>query len=271
MCDCADGPTPVTDWARGDVVCCACGVVVEGHILDDTPTWAETAAPSPKRRRTGDAAGGKERKLRCVVDPKEASLMDGIKVIDHFVGRFGLSTTSAIATTAKELFTDLHAVKGVRSDTRQALAAAAVYYGCKMENAGRELRLVSQVCEVDAKALNAAASEYKESLHAQAYHPKLFAGLQAGKLIDMFLDRLRLPADQRRRVWRAAHALDESLVDLMDCGRKPRTICSGILYMAVQQEAIAGVTKKDITEACSVCQQTLDKVVTQLRASLTAA
>lgn len=266
MCDCADGPTPVTDWARGDVVCCACGVVVEGHILDETPTWAETAAPSPKRRRTGDT--GKERKLRCVVDPREASLMDGMKVIDNFVGRFGLSSTSTIAITAKELFTDLNEVKGVRSDTRSALAAAAVYYGCKMENSGRELRLVSQVCEVDAKALNAAASEYKEALHARPYHAKLFAGLQAGKLIDMFLDRLRLPTDQRRRVWRVAHALDESLVDLMDCGRKPRTICSGILYMAVQQEGIASVTKKDITEACSVCQQTLDKVVTQLRASL---
>jgi transcription initiation factor TFIIIB Brf1 subunit/transcription initiation factor TFIIB len=281
MCDCEGEPSPVTDWAGGDVVCCACGVVLEGHILDEAPEWRNHAAAdgghAADRSRVGAAdarlgtylergAGGKRRRLRDPTrDAREQALHDGLALVDRLVGAFGLSTTSNVAATARELFADLHEAKGVRSDTRRACAAAAVYYGCKLENVGRELRLVSQVCQVDAKALNSATSEYKAALADKPYHARLFATLQAGKLIDIFLDRLRLAPDLRRRAWRAAHQLDESLVDVMDCGRKPRTICSGILFVAAQQERIPGVGKKEITEACAVCQQTLDKVVAQIR------
>ena len=288
-CDCAGGPTPLTDWACGDVVCSACGVVVEGHILDESPEWRNhgggddhsredrsRVGPADPRGRLGTylATGVNKRMCRGLAgreDPKEVALTDGLKTIDRFVGFMRLSTTSTIAATAKELFTDLHEAKGVRGDNRRAAAAAAVYYGCKLENSGRELRLVSTVCQVDPRALNAATSEYKAELAAKAYYPRLFATLQAGKLIDVFLDRLvaggGLAAGRRKAVWRAAHQLDEVLMDGMDCGRKPRTICSGILFVAAQQEGVA-VGKKDITEACSVCQQTLDKVVAQIKATL---
>lgn len=287
-CDCADGPTPVTDWSCGDVVCSACGVVVEGHILDESPEWrnhgdehgredrSRVGAADPRGRlgtylATSDGSKRLCRGLAGREDPKEVALTEGLRTIDQFVGFLRLSTTSAISTTAKELFSDLHWAKGVRSDNRRAAAAAAVYYGCKLENSGRELRLVSAVCQVDPRALNAATSEYKAELVSKAYYPRLFATLQAGKLIDVFLDRLvaggGLRAEQRKGVWRAAHQLDEVLVDTMDCGRKPRTICSGILFVAAQQEGVA-VGKKEVTEACCVCQQTLDKVVAQIRAAL---
>lgn len=290
-CDCGDGPTPVTDWASGDVVCSACGVVVEGHILDETPEW-RNHGPEEDRSRVGAADprgrlgtylvvsgvsrhNGDKRVCRGLAgreDPKETALTEGLRTVDELLLALRLSTTGTIAATAKELFSDLHEAKGVRSDNRRAAAAAAVYYGCKLENCGRELRLVSDVCQVDAKALNVATSEYKAALGHRAYYPRLFATLQAGKLIDIFLDRLvaagRLPPEHRRRVWRAAHQLDETLMNTMDCGRKPRTICSGILYVAAQQENVTCIGKKEITDACDVCQQTLDKVVAQIRASL---
>lgn len=270
MCDCPEGPTPVTDWARGDVVCCACGVVVEGHILDETPQWHDHAADADSRRRRGSEASARPAKrARALEDPRELALNEGLDVLKELVVAMRLSTTGTVACMARELFADLHAAKAVRSDNRRAVAAAALYYGCKLENAGRELRLVSDVCGVELKALNAATSEYKASLADRPYYPRLFATLQAGKLIDIFLDRLRLAPEVRKRVWRAAHQMDEALVDIMDCGRKPRTICSGILYLAAQQERVTGVGKKEITEACSVCQQTLDKVVAQITAQIT--
>jgi hypothetical protein len=296
MCDCEAGPSTLTDWASGDVVCCACGVVIEGHILDEAPEWRSFAAdgPAEDRSRVGSAAnrwgqaalgtyldrpcgggagGGKRRRrVRDMgADPREESLRLGLHAIDTFVSNFGLSTNGTVACTAKELFSDLHELKPVRSDVRHASAAAAVYFGCKMENVGRELRLVSQVCQVDARALNAATSEFKASLADKPYAARLFVTLQAGKLIDICLDRLRLPPEERRRVWRAAHQLDEALVDLMDSGRKPRTLCSGLLWLALQQENIASVGKREVTEACSVCQQTLDKAVAHMRRMLAAA
>lgn len=297
----------MTDWARGDVVCCTCGVVVEGHILDETPEWRnhgdESCAPGcgggaagGDRSRVGPAdprgrlgtylavstfrgggRGGPQdpnkrlcRGLAGREDPREASLTEGLQTVDELALALRLPTTGTIAVTAKELFTDLHEAKGgVRSDGRRAAAAAALYYGCKLENTGRELRHVSEMCQVDPKALNAAVSEYKAALTSRPYYPRLFATLQAGKLIDIFLNSLEagggLRAADRRLMWREAHQLDEALVDAMDCGRKPRTICSGILYLAAQRLGIHTLGKKEITEACNVCQQTLDKVVAQIR------
>lgn len=281
MCDCGDVPTGplVTDWASGDVVCSACGVVVEAHLLDDGPEWhnhggdadRSRVGPADPRGRLGTVLDRRVVGRGVVGRDDEQSLTDGLRVVDELLGCLRLSTTCAVAVTAKELFGDLHEAKGVRSDARRAAAAAAVYYGCKLENVGRELRHVAATCGVDQRALNSATNEYKAELAARPYYHRLFAALQAGRLIDAYLDALvacgGVPAAQRRRVWRAAHQLDEALLDAMDCGRKPRTICSGILYVAARQEGV-DCGKKHVVEACRVCQQTLDKVVAQIRAAL---
>jgi transcription initiation factor TFIIB len=305
MCDCcpdaADAcPDVVTDWASGDVVCRRCGVVVEGHILDESPEWHNrehdafdksrvgqaarphgpqalnrlgtylAMAPASASGSAAPAAPARVKRLAaaaCREDPRDVALAEGLRLVERLVGDMGLSTSGVVATTAKDLFADLSEARAVRSDCRRALAAAAVYYAFKLQRADRELRQVSQVCDVGGKALNAAVSEYKEALRDKPYYPRLFAPLQAGRLIDVFLDRLRLQPPERKRVWRAATQLDEQLVHAMDCGRKPRTICSGLLYLATRQEA-GHVTKKSVAEACSVCQQTLDKVVAQIKACL---
>lgn len=291
MCDCGSVPgTTVTDWASGDVVCVMCGVVLEGHILDESPEWRHYAQDDghagPDRSRVGAAASrnggavagtyldlgqGKRRRLAAAaLDPHASTLREGLGLVESFATAFRLSTTSLIANTAKELFEDAHVARPSRADTRRPLAAAALYFACKLENTGRELRQVADVCGVDERALNAAADDMKAMLAGRPYHARLHSTLQAGKLVDIFLDRLSLKAEDRRRVWRAAQAMDGRLSRLMDCGRKPRTICSGLLWVALQDEAVAGVAKKDVTAACAVCQQTLDKVVAQIRDALAA-
>lgn len=277
MCDCAGGPTPITDWACGDVVCRECGVVVEGHIIDESPEWrvhegedyadkCRVGAASASLGTYLDGMGGGSRKRRRgpVLEPGEQSLRDGLRVVADFVGRFRQSSTGAIARTARMLFEDAHAVRPVRSDIRNPTAAAAVYLACKLEDTARELRQVAEVCQIDQKALNAATADLKVALRERPYHLRLYATLEASKLLDIFLDKLGLDPTDRKRAWRASQALAGRLRSLLDCGRKPRTICSGLLYVAMQDEGIA-TSKKDVTEACAVCQQTLDKVVAQIR------
>lgn len=275
MCDCAEGPTPVTDWSCGDVVCRACGVVVEGHIIDETPEWrvhegddyaskCRVGAASAALGTYLDGAVGKRRRRGPALDPGEQALRDGLRVVADFVARFRQPSTGAIARAARMLFEDAHAVRPVRSDTRAATAAAAVYLGCKLEDTARELRQVAEVCGVDSRSLNAATADLKAAVRERPYHPRLYASLEASKLLDIFLDRLGLAAADRKRAWRASQALAGRLRELLDCGRKPRTICSGLLYVAMQDEGIA-TSKKEVTEACAVCQQTLDKVVAQIR------
>lgn len=287
MCECGVSDSLVTDWASGDVVCTACGVVAEGHILDEAPEWnnhrgQDNGGGAQDRSRVGGPCvrgrlegtfldmgghGAKKRRRAPRPEPREMALRDGLCCVDRFVSSFRLSTSSAIAMTAKELFEDAHEVRPARSDTRHAVAAAAVYFACKMENTGRELRQVAEVCQVDPHALNAATDDLKQLLRGRPYHARMYSTLEAGRLLDIFLDRLRLDHGARKRVWRAAQAIDGKLRGGMDCGRKPRTICSGILFVALQDEAVS-ISKKDFTAACSVCQQTLDKVVEQIRAVL---
>ena len=290
MCDCGGaGPEAVTDWASGDVVCMRCGVVVEAHILDESPEWRyHDDAGTTSGCRVGQAkatmsttttrgsstyidvhAGARGTKRRRVGggEPREVALFDGLRLIDHYVAEFRLSPTSGIAATARELFEHAHEARASRSDTRHATAAAALYLACKLEGTGREVRHVADVCGIPPRALNAATADLKHLLRGRPYHARLHSTLEAGTLLDIFLDRLRLDPAIRKRVWRAAQALDGRVSRLMDCGRKPRTICSGLLWVAVQDEAV-GLSKKDVTAACDVCQQTLDKVVAQIRASL---
>lgn len=237
--------------------------------MDETD-WTELGRPHarPPKAKADPQTSARLDRLNSrlnAADSKEKALADGVALVERFVGDLGLSPSSAVACTAKELYTDLaHAKRGIRSDARSAAAAAAVYYGCKLERADRELRLVCAVCQVDKRAMHAATNEYKEALTSKPYYSRLFTALQAGSLIDMILDRLRLAPGLRKRVWRTAHALDEELVHVLDCGRKPRTLCSGMVYVALQREGVTCVGKKEVTEACGVCLQTLDKVVSQI-------
>lgn len=270
MCG-SPGPQPVTDWARGDVVCCGCGVVLEGQLLADTPDWdnSNNNGHGHGHSHGQHTRGHPNKRRKLVACDEEAPLLAGRQVVDAFVARFGQSTSSNVAGTARQLYTDVHAAKKqIRgADARSAAAAAAVYFGFKFEGVGREMHLVAGVCEVALKALHAAVSEYKDVLRDRPYYPKLFTRLHVGMLLDVCIDRLRLAAAQRKALWRTAHRLDEQLSACMDCGRKPKTLCSGVMWLAAHQEGIA-VDKKDVAAACLVCPQTVDKIAALLRSQL---
>lgn len=276
MCDCVGGvgrAALVTDWSSGDVVCSTCGVVVEGHIIDESPEWSFADGLVASRVGMPDAPLGtrlatrRTRKCAAVKDaPREIALREGLAQVDAFVSQLRLSVTGAVAVTAREVFRDYDDTKGVRADNRRHVAAAAVYFACKIERVGRELRLMSAVCDVDRKQFNAITAEFKECLIDRPYHEAMFRGLRPADLLDIFLDRLRLPPDVRKRVWSTAAALGRNLGDLEDCGRKPRTLCGGMLWVALRRLGV-DVSKKRVSEACAVCQQTLDKVAALIEAA----
>lgn len=261
MCDC--GPVPddaalVTDFSSGDTICVRCGVVVESHVLDESAEW-KTAEVEDKRRRPPPPKHAKWR----AAEPADA-VAEMMRVIDMCACVLGLSTSSNAATWAKELYRDLHEAKPLRGESKAVYATAAMYFGCKLAGAARELRFVSGACGVDIGSLNDAVAAFKDRLVGKSYHAKLFEAVQAGMLINMYADRLPLDgADDMRRIKRAAHIIDEQLLATLDCSRAPRTVCSGILWLAAQRERIA-VSKKAVAAACGVCIQSVDKMVAEL-------
>lgn len=279
MCDCSRGPSVVTDWARGDMVCRRCGVVVESHLMDESSEWHDWhphAGGHAVVASTRTATTASRRRTRAD-DVREAWVDEGMRDVDRVVGCFGQSTTGSIAARARELFGDVAAAKSTTAGCdRGALVAAAAYYAFKMEGVGRELPVVCETCGVDQAHMRAALDEYKERLADKAYYPALFSRVTADALLNVALDKLAaagaLTAAGRKEVWRAATALASRLEHVMDCGRKPKTLCCGIVYLACQSALPAkAVAKKEVAAACGVCQQTLDKIVAYIRTRAAAA
>ena len=267
MCECVGGPVVVTDWARGDMVCRQCGVVLESHLMDESSEWHEWAPPAARDASAKDTATAAQRKRKTPMDmtARELWTAEGLRDVDRVVGCFGQSTTGSIAARARELFND---VAAVRQFDRGALAAAAAYYAFKMEGVGRELQTVCDACGVQPAHLRAALDVYKECLVDKTYYPELFSRVTAGALLNVALDKLvaagSLAPGGRKDVWRSATRLLDTLEHAMDSGRKPRTLCAGIVYLACLGR---GVTKKEVATACGVCPQTVDKIVAYIRAA----
>lgn len=278
MCDCEalDARHLVTDRSSGDVICTACGVVVEGHIIESE--WNANERTSPDDPFMPDAhttvfqrAGGPPVRFRHAAKRQRSDvcLRDAFSNLENKGRDLGFYSTSHVTTQAKELYRDLHAAKSVRGDAaKDACVAAVLYLACKLCGCPRELRHVSTACRCPVSALNDAVATCKDLLGGKPYHAALFEGIQAGRLLESYLQCLEVPGDVLRRVRRTAYALDEALRGVLDCSRAPRTICCGLLWMAVVREGVA-VTKKAVMAACDgVCQQSLDKVVAELESLL---
>jgi transcription initiation factor TFIIIB Brf1 subunit/transcription initiation factor TFIIB len=281
MCDC--GPCPdeeflVTDRRSGDIVCTRCGVVIEGHIVDTFVDWhslERTAPEDPFLPGETSAVflhgpGGKPLRLKHAKPADGAmALHEASRLLINKARDMGFYGTSQTVMQAKELLRDAHAAKPMRGDTaRDAYIAASLYLGSKLCGFPRELRHVSTACQVPSASLNDAVATFKDVLSDKPYHAGLFEGLQTGRLLEMYLRDLDVPHLTLRRIRRTALALDASLEGVLDCSRAPRTICCGLLWMAVSREGLA-IPKKKIMQACDgVCQQSLDKMVAELEALL---
>lgn len=275
MCDC-EAPDPVLDYAGGAEVCRGCGVVLDGVVFAEGREWwgddAARAGPAPDpfaappATRLDNPRGVSKRVLAAAAadgNGGERLLREGFRVIDGFARHMAVAANHAVVVRAKELFRDLHAVKPVRGDAREPAAAAALYYGFKMESAPRELKELAGRCGVHARGLHAAVDAYKEHLPCKDYHAGLFATVAAGNLINAYGDRLPVSDADRKAVKRAAHRLDERLRGRLDSGRRPATVVSGLLFAALRETGVA-VPKKALLAACGVCQQTLDRMAAEI-------
>jgi transcription initiation factor TFIIB len=284
MCDCPDAPDPVLDC--GSEICRGCGVVLQSSMLDETPEWRGIhdaggnersrvgAPPDPFGHLTerptflsapaGRSLGVSKRVLGSANDDGTRLLREGLHVLEQLAIGMAFAKESLAIVRARELFGDFHSLKTVRSDMRSACAAAAIYYGARIEKAARELKFISGMTGVSPKALSKAVESYKDVLVDKPYYRELFTTLNPDSLVNMYADRLGgLDEAQRKAVKRTAHRLSEALAGKLDTGRKPATICSGLLFIALQQEN-ACLSKKAVLDACGVCQQTLDRVSSEI-------
>jgi hypothetical protein len=271
MCDC-ETSDPVTDYASGTEVCRGCGVVLDSVVFSEQREWFEdrncrAGAPTEPFLSAPShflATGAVSRRVLAAAsaDP-ERLLRDGFGAIVKQAGYMFQAADSLVVLRAKELFRDVHAVKTVRSDTRDAYAAAALYYGYKMEKCPRELKTLQDKTGVGSRQLNAAVDAFKVLLEGKPYHRELFATVYAGDLINAYGDRVPVSDADKRLLKKTAHDLDAALAGRLDTGRRPATVVSGMLAVAARRVGLV-IPKKVLLAACGVCQQTLDRMAAEI-------
>lgn len=274
-CDCFyDGldPAVVMDYASATEICTRCGVVVESHMFDDGREYAEEsrAGPAPQPFLghgggtffgSGPVRGVSLRVLGASTD-FPARLAEGFAAVEQHALALSFATDSRAVLAAKELYRDMYDKNAIKGD-KGLYAAAAMYLGAKMEEASRELKLVAAAAGFAQKQMHGAVDAFKDALADKPYHDRLFVGVCASNLINAYGDRLRTTDESRKAVKRGAHRLDAALKGLLDTGRKPSTVCAGLMFIAARAEGV-NLPKRTLVDACGVCQQTLDRMVMEM-------
>jgi len=123
---CKDGGAVVLDHSTGDLVCTSCGLVVEGHCLDEAAEW---------RNFSFEGVGNGQR----VNDRERTDRQDMHDMESDELGSTGISGTSAQAKSLQKarLHSEKAASGGTLATVRQEKKALAIFTTRIGETAGR--------------------------------------------------------------------------------------------------------------------------------------
>jgi transcription initiation factor TFIIIB Brf1 subunit/transcription initiation factor TFIIB len=175
-----------------------------------------------------------------------------------------ISLPNIIFDTALEI-SRLHREK-VRLSGRKknATYAAAMYFSCKINNSEREIRLFSTTCCIDIKLLNFGIKSIKENLNDSQYMKVTKEENKHSALLSQFVTRLDISSDEAKKLRRDSLNMMDSIPDVFDSGKKPRTILSAIIFINVFKLGI-DIDKKEMSTALNVCSQSVDGCMNFIR------
>lgn len=267
MCDCETVGVTVTDAASGDVICTACGVVLEAHIFDDRLEFAteERAGHAGSWLLPAVPVAFDVKRARALSNVDEhASTRDFFRVIDTMSAGF----MTDVVDTAKMLCRDLMRIKTVKTCSRQQHAAAALYLATKMCGHSRSRREVSKMFDLSTERLTALTKVFVNALGST--HPQLLQKhVEVGDLINRAVDRLELN-DQKdvNLLKKTARDIADRCTSHESEGKTPRGVCGGVLALALQSLPHLTVSKGSVAAACMISYTTVDKMVRHLKVHL---
>ena len=271
MCDCGT-PDLVTDYARGEVVCRGCGVVVEAHMFSDRMEYySEETGP-----RAGPHASWILPEQPVVLDnvPHRRRVMSNpdphlaLRKLFDCIERMGHRFSKDVQDTAKVLCRDLSERRTIRTSEWHLYGAAALYTATKMvgNGVGRSKKEVASMFAhlgVTVLALTATAKQFRKALTGAAYAPQLAKGLDAGDLINRSVDNLVAQAQLDDRTKNAVKRAARDLVDRLPAreleGKMPGSVCSGVVACVLDELGVP-YTKKLAASSCDVSCATLEKM-----------
>lgn len=257
-------PTLVYDSMTGYDVCCQCGVVVEQVFSEEIEYHYNENGEDVGFHGTEssgtfmDVDNKLQKRLQASLMTKEdLDNRDMKDVLTQICLALKISLPNIIFDTGLEICR-LHRQK-VRLSGRKknATYAAAMYFSCKINNSEREIRLFSTTCCIDIKLLNFGIKSIKENLSDSQYMKETKEENKHSALLSQFVSRLNISPDEAKKLRRDSLNMMDSIPDVFDSGKKPRTILSALIFINVFRLGI-DIDKKEMSTALNVCSQSVD-------------
>ncbi|MEE8359023.1 MAG: transcription initiation factor IIB [Candidatus Hydrothermarchaeales archaeon] len=261
------------DHVRAEIICNACGLVIDESIVDLGPEWrAFDSEQRDKRSRTGapmtymihdrglstvmdwknkDAHGGDipvssraqlyrmrkwQNRLR-VSNAKERNLVIALTEMNKVASRLNLPRN--ITEVAAVLYRKALDKKLIRGRSIEGVVAAVIYAACRQRNVPRTLEEVSQAAQMNRKDIGRiyryVARELGFSLHPTT--PMDY--------VPRFVSELKLPFEVQKK---ANEILNAAIKAQITSGKGPTGVSAAAIYIAsvllgerVTQSEVAGV------------------------------
>ncbi len=269
------------DHVRAEIICNACGLVIDESIVDLGPEWrAFDSEQRDKRSRTGapmtylihdkglstvmdwsnkDAHGGNiptssraqlyrmrkwQNRLR-ISNAKERNLMIALTEMNKVSSR--LSLPKHITEVAAVLYRRALDKKLIRGRSIEGVVAAVIYAACRQCNVPRTLDEVSQAAQMNRKDIGRiyryVARELGFSLHPTT--PMDY--------VPRFVSELKLPFTVQKK---AIEILKASMEIKITSGKGPTGVSAAAIYIAsiLQGER---VTQSEMAEVAGVTEVTI--------------
>eukprot|EP00658_Telonema_sp_P-2_P028243 TRINITY_DN2167_c0_g2_i1.p1 TRINITY_DN2167_c0_g2~~TRINITY_DN2167_c0_g2_i1.p1 ORF type:complete len:360 (+),score=66.25 TRINITY_DN2167_c0_g2_i1:135-1214(+) len=249
-----DNPDVVEDYATGDAICRGCGLVIEGGIIDMSSEWrtfasdGNTADPSrvgaasnPLLNDSGlstmvarDTGGGGDNPMadnlrkwnnRGAQSSQDRNLINAFREIDRISEHMALP--GKIATTSKEYYAKVEKNKTLRGRSSEAIIAACVYIGCRMEAVPRTLKEIAGQTNATKKEIGTSFTYIKKLLKLN----ESMDTIRPENYLARFCSYLQLPEGIRAA---AGFVADKSMEMRLVAGKSPISVAAAAIFFVCQ-------------------------------------
>jgi len=251
ICD-SHEPNLVEDYATGDAICSDCGAVLEEGVIDMTSEWRTFASDSGSvdPSRVGAAAnpllGDSGLSTMVARDPKgnntfgdnlrkwnnrgaqsssDRNLINAFRDIDRMAEH--MSLPPKIANSSKEYYAKVEKHKSLRGRSTEAIVAACVYIGCRMEGVPRTLKEIAALTSIQKKEIGSSFNYIKKLLKLN----ETMDYIKPDDFLTRFCSHLDLPEGIRLA---AGYVAEKATAMRLVAGKSPISVAAAAIFFIVQ-------------------------------------
>ncbi len=266
----------VEDYKKGDLICSNCGTIVGDRIISVESEWRNFSDEKGNPSRVGmasdpilknrlldtsisaDASNSLKRiHTRSTATP-DRQLIDGVLDIEIIGNQMALP--QRIMDMAKEYYKLVVESKKFRGRKPQSVKGACLFLACRSQGVSREFSEIANVVRVDKFELGRFVQEMQRTVLKDRFELKPDSDPLA--LMTRLCNDLNLGS----QVEHLAQSISKRARQVTDLSaRKPRTIASGAILLAVELLGIDSMSSTLIANTLEVSEQTINLAYRNLR------